>query len=222
MHNDTLIKHLLEAQKNISHATAEKTNPQFGSKYVSLEALWDYAKPILNEQEIYIQQISHESDIGACIETVLFGHGGYISTGRLTVKAERQTCQGFGSATTYAKRYSLSMALGIGADKDDDGNAAEKDQKTGKPAATKPAPTKQPPKADPAGRYVLQLKGATIVTHSNTSSFLAACRDHLANPQDQRCIDIFASSKQSILEAQQASEGDQRSAYDTLVKLYGS
>ena len=193
MHNDTLIKHLLEAQKNISHATAQNTNPQFGSKYVSLEALWDYAKPILNEQEIYIQQISHESDIGACIETVLFGHGGYISTGRLTVKAERQTCQGFGSATTYAK-----------------------------PAATKPAPTKQPPKADPAGRYVLQLKGATIVTHSNTSSFLAACRDHLANPQDQRCIDIFASSKQSILEAQQASEGDQRSAYDTLVKLYGS
>ena len=220
MHNDTLIEHLLEAQKNISHATAKETNPQFGSKYVSLEALWDYAKPILNEQEIYIQQISHESDVGACIETVLFGHGGYISTGRLTVKAERQTCQGFGSATTYAKRYSLSMALGIGADKDDDGHAAEKDQKEAKQTSAKPEPKKQPPKADVAGRYVLKKGDTVIVAHNDITAFLGACRKHLANPQDEGCIAVFNASKQAILEAQKNAEGDELTSYNSLVKLY--
>lgn len=217
-----LIENLVKAQMDMSHAHASENNDYFGSKYVPYEKLMDYVKEHLNKHGIYIQQVSHEAEGGVCVETVLHGHGSSLGSGRVFVKAEKQTPQGYGSALTYARRYSLSLATSSGADKDDDGNAAEKDHKTEKPAATKPAPTKQPPKADPAGRYVLQLKGATIVTHSNTSSFLAACRDHLANPQDQKCIDIFASSKQSILEAQQASEGDQRGAYDTLVKLYGS
>ncbi len=43
----------------------------------------------------------------------------------MIVRADKPTAQSFGSAVTYAKRYSLSMALGIGADKDDDGNKAE-------------------------------------------------------------------------------------------------
>lgn len=215
-----LITNLVEAQKSMSHAHASENNDFFNSRYVPYEKLMDYVKEHLNKHGIYIQQVAHEAEGGVCVETILHGHGSALGSGRVFVKAEKQTPQGYGSALTYARRYSLSLATSSGADKDDDGNQAEKDHKAAKPAATKPAPTKQPPKADPAGRYVLQLKGATIVTHSNTSSFLAACRDHLANPQDQKCIDIFSSSKQSILEAQQASEGDQRGAYDTLVKLY--
>jgi hypothetical protein len=71
-----------------------------------------------------IQQLSHECEVGACIETVLYGHGDSLSTGKMIVRADKPTAQAFGSAITYAKRYSLSMALGIGADKDDDANNA--------------------------------------------------------------------------------------------------
>ena len=115
---------LLEVQQELSHAKASATNPHFKSQYVPFEALWDYAKEALNERGILIQQISHECEVGACIETVLVGHGETFGTGKMIVRADKPTAQSFGSAVTYAKRYSLSMALGIGADKDDDANNA--------------------------------------------------------------------------------------------------
>jgi len=119
-----LIEELLEVQRELSHATADAVNPHFKSQYVKFEDLWDYAKEALNSHNIMIQQLSHECEVGACIETVLYGHGDSMSTGKMIVRADKPTAQAFGSAITYAKRYSLSMALGIGADKDDDANNA--------------------------------------------------------------------------------------------------
>lgn len=124
-----LISALLEVQQEISHAKASATNPHFKSQYVPFEALWDYAKEYLNNKGILIQQMSHECRVGACIETVLYGFGDSLSTGKMIVRADKPTAQSFGSAVTYAKRYSLSMALGIGADKDDDANKAESGSK---------------------------------------------------------------------------------------------
>lgn len=124
-----LYENLLSVQRNLSHATASATNPHFKSQYVPFEALWDYAKEALNERGILIQQISHECEVGACIETILIGYGEAFGTGKMIVRADKPTAQSFGSAVTYAKRYSLSMALGIGADKDDDANKAESGNK---------------------------------------------------------------------------------------------
>ena len=126
-----LLEKLLEVQTELSHAKAEAVNPHFKSSYVKFEDLWDYAKEALNKHDILIQQVSHECEVGACIETMLFGHGASLSTGKMIVRAEKPTAQAFGSAVTYAKRYSLSMALGIGADKDDDANTATTGAKRG-------------------------------------------------------------------------------------------
>jgi hypothetical protein len=124
-----LFENLLSVQRELSHAKASATNPHFKSQYVPFEALWDYAKEALNERGILIQQISHECEVGACIETILIGYGETFGTGKMIVRADKPTAQSFGSAVTYAKRYSLSMALGIGADKDDDANKAESGNK---------------------------------------------------------------------------------------------
>lgn len=126
-----LLEKLLEVQKELSHAKAKKLNPHYQSLYVNFEALWDYAKEALNKHDILIQQVSHECEIGACIETVLHGHGSSLSTGKMIVRADKPTAQGFGGAVTYAKRYSLSMALGIGSDKDDDAEKADFGTKRG-------------------------------------------------------------------------------------------
>ena len=126
-----LIEKLLEVQKELSHVKAEKVNPHYKSMYVDFEALWDYAKEALNKHGILIQQISHECEIGACIETVLHGYGSSMSTGKMIVRADKPTAQSFGGAVTYAKRYSLSMALGIGANKDDDAEDADFGNKRG-------------------------------------------------------------------------------------------
>ena len=48
-----------------------------------------------------------------------------MSAGKLHVPAAKQDPQGYGSALTYARRYSLMAACGI-APEDDDGNAATK------------------------------------------------------------------------------------------------
>ena len=82
-------------------------------------------------------QKSELSDKGICIETVFYGHGSELSAGKIFVPADKNNAQGFGSAMTYARRYSLVTACGIGAGikveetatveptgADDDGNQA--------------------------------------------------------------------------------------------------
>jgi hypothetical protein len=51
--------------------------------------------------------------------------GQTIRSGKLHVPAAKQDPQGYGSALTYARRYSLMAACGI-APEDDDGNAASR------------------------------------------------------------------------------------------------
>jgi hypothetical protein len=51
--------------------------------------------------------------------------GETLSCGQIHVPASKHDAQGFGSALTYARRYSLMAACGI-APEDDDGNAASK------------------------------------------------------------------------------------------------
>ena len=60
------------------------------------------------------------------VETVFVHESGeMLECGKLHVPASKQDPQGYGSALTYARRYSLMAAAGI-APEDDDGNAASK------------------------------------------------------------------------------------------------
>jgi len=60
------------------------------------------------------------------VETVLIHESGEIlECGTLHVPASKQDPQGYGSALTYARRYSLMAACGI-APEDDDGNSASR------------------------------------------------------------------------------------------------
>ena len=122
--NDKLIAALIEAQKTITHASKDGKNPYFKSDYATLEEVITTVKPPLNDNGVMFQQVTHPSDIGVCVETVFYGHGGELRTGGFHVPADKRDPQGYGSALTYAKRYSLSMACGIGHQKDDDAETA--------------------------------------------------------------------------------------------------
>jgi len=122
----TLISALVKAQSEMSHAAFDQTNPHFKSKFASLKSVIDAVKPALNANGIAYVQRSVPMDQGIAVETVFHGHGEELSTGPVPVPIDRENAQGFGSALTYAKRYSLAMACGISADEDDDGNAAAK------------------------------------------------------------------------------------------------
>mgnify|MGYP003136210709 FL=1 len=121
---DKLIDALIKAQSEIEHASKDGNNPYFKSGYATLEQVISTVKPPLNNNGIYFQQQSHDCEEGVCIETVFYGHNAMLKTGKVTIPTDR-TPQGRGSGLTYAKRYSLSLACGIGHQKDDDANLAQ-------------------------------------------------------------------------------------------------
>ena len=116
----------VKAQKQFSPALKCSTNPHFKSKYADLAACVEAVLDALNENGLALQQFSHEREGGVAIETRLIHESGeIIDCGVLFVPASKQDAQGYGSALTYARRYSLMAACGI-APEDDDGNKATK------------------------------------------------------------------------------------------------
>jgi hypothetical protein len=117
---------LVKAQKAFGPALKSSTNPHFRSKYADLSACVEAVIDGLNENGIALIQIPHECESGVTVETLFIHESGEtLSAGRLHVPASKQDAQGYGSALTYARRYSLMAACGI-APEDDDGNAAVK------------------------------------------------------------------------------------------------
>ena len=80
----------------------------------------------LNENGIALIQKTHECESGVIVETIFLHESGEIfEAGKLHVPAAKNDPQGYGSALTYARRYSLMASCGI-APEDDDGNAASR------------------------------------------------------------------------------------------------
>ena len=93
-------------------------------------------------------------ETGVTAETVFLHESGQmLECGKLHVPASKQDPQGYGSALTYARRYSLMAACGI-APEDDDGTAS---------SHTQTKPVKQPARAVQAANFdaeIAQLKSA--------------------------------------------------------------
>lgn len=117
---------LVKAQKAFGPALKSSSNPHFRSRYADLSACVEAVIDALNDNGIAMMQRVSPSDNGVIVETMLIHESGEtISNGQLHVPASKHDAQGYGSALTYARRYSLMAACGI-APEDDDGNAASK------------------------------------------------------------------------------------------------
>jgi hypothetical protein len=117
---------LVKAQRAFGPALKDKTNPAFRSKYADLGACLDAVMDALNANGIALIQRTIPCEAGVTVETVFVHESGEtLSSGPLHVPAVKQDPQGYGSALTYARRYSVMAACGI-APEDDDGNAAAK------------------------------------------------------------------------------------------------
>lgn len=117
---------LVKAMAEIGGATKDKVNPHFKSKYADLESVIDAVKAPLAKHGLCFLQRMHEREGGVACETlIIHSSGESVSTGIVYVPASKQDPQGYGSAITYAKRYSLQTGCGVPS-ADDDGNAASK------------------------------------------------------------------------------------------------
>ena len=117
---------LVKAQKAFGPALKSSTNPHFKSRYADLSACVEAVIEGLNSAGIALIQRTSEDLNGVTVETVFIHESGeMLECGKLHVPASKQDPQGYGSALTYARRYSLMAACGI-APEDDDGNAASR------------------------------------------------------------------------------------------------
>jgi hypothetical protein len=135
MDTDKISAAMAKAFPAIEGAVKGKVNPAFRSKYADLSSVIDAIKPHLAEHGLWFMQRTHPVDGGVGVETIIYHASGQsISGGILRLPAAKQDAQGYGSALTYCRRYSLMAAFGVPAE-DDDGNAA-----VGRQEARQPAP----------------------------------------------------------------------------------
>jgi hypothetical protein len=116
----------VKAQADFGPALKTNTNPHFKSRYAGLDACIEAVIDALHKHGIALVQRTLHCESGVTVETVLIHSSGEtLSGGPLHVPASKNDPQGYGSALTYARRYSLMATCGIAAE-DDDGNAASK------------------------------------------------------------------------------------------------
>jgi hypothetical protein len=115
---------LVQAQADLKNPAFDSSNPHFKSKFASLAQVRDTVTPALAKHGLSVVQLLGEAEGGIRCETVLIHKSGEWLSSVLFMPATKQDAQGYGSASTYARRYSLQAICGVVGDEDDDGNAA--------------------------------------------------------------------------------------------------
>ena len=126
---------LLIAQRNIGNALKDSTNPFFKSSYATLNSVIDTCKLHLNNAGIVVLQPVNSDGVNEYVETFLMHESGEFISSRMKLLTPKNM-QDYGSAISYARRYSLQSLVFMGAD-DDDGEVTM-ERKT---SITKPVPT---------------------------------------------------------------------------------
>ena len=125
---------VIAALSKMENVGANRINPAFKARYVSLDALLDAVKPVLAAHNLALIQTLETEEGKVGVSTSLLHTSGHaFSFGRLMVKADGLTAQQIGGAVTYIRRQSIQTACGISVDLDDDGHQAS----ASKPEASK-------------------------------------------------------------------------------------
>lgn len=144
---------LVKAQGEMVSVSKDSSNPDFRSKYASLDTIIEHIRPVLAKHGLAVLQGATAPDrdeagrvAAFSVETTLMHASGEWITNAVVVPVVGRmlkgggigevTPQSAGSALSYGRRYGLSALLSIATDEDDDGKAAS----TPRPAApAKPA-----------------------------------------------------------------------------------
>ena len=130
---------MAKAQATIEGAIKDSNNPHFKSKYADLANVWAAWQKCGPANGLAVMQFPGEcADNRLSMETLITHSSGQWVRSSLSIPLSKVDAQGYGSATTYARRYALAAAVGI-APEDDDGNAASKPNGADNSAPAKPA-----------------------------------------------------------------------------------
>jgi ERF superfamily len=122
-----LLKSLRKFHNECPPVTKEADNPFFKSKYATLDAIQEHIRPHLQKNGMVITQVNEVTGDGTPVVTTTVWHvdSGEFLESQFPIVVSKNTAQDYGSAVSYAKRYSLSGLLNLTIqDEDDDGNRA--------------------------------------------------------------------------------------------------
>jgi hypothetical protein len=120
-----IAKALSAFQNDVKQPEKDGNNPHFKSKYVTLDGTVKAIHDCAPKHGLSYTQMPVATESGVGVVTLIMHESGeFIQMDPFVLPMDKKTAQGAGSATTYARRYSLSAAFGIVSDLDDDGNEA--------------------------------------------------------------------------------------------------
>ena len=175
------------AQSDMNGLRKDGKNPFFSSNYITLDSILEYVRPILTHHGIALLQTNsgviqnHDADIIGLTVTTRLQHasGEWIENDvslPVIPRVDRSgkslplDPQSLGSGLTYGRRYALTALLGIGAEVDDDGNAASRTKEFKQPAskpALAPAPKVEVPLLQQFREQVIRLWGDKVGADKN-------------------------------------------------------
>ena len=210
---DTLVNALVKAQKEIDHVVQDGNNPFFKSDYATLKEVIDSVKKPLNDNGILLQQESHDCDNGACVETIFYGHGGKLSTGRVTIPASKHDPQAYGSALSYAKRYSLLMACGVATKKEDDDAEMAMQRNKSKSKSVKSKNT---------AKFNFEKTGGETLSTNDIEDYLLILASNLKDPENVLHKKSFTVNRSNIQVALDSTSDDDtnNARLKKLISLY--
>ena len=117
------IKALSKVQKDLKHAKKDDKGA-FG-KYADLATVYEVTrKPLVENGFSYIHSLTTQEDGTHFVDTLLMHETGGTFKTSLPLIINKRDMQGLGSAITYAKRYGISMIVGLASEEDDEGKGA--------------------------------------------------------------------------------------------------
>lgn len=128
----SLLKSLSQFHASCGPVTKDANNPFFKSKYATLDAIQEHIRIPLQKCGLTITQANKVSEGQAIVVTTVWHvDSGENLSSEFPVVVGKNTAQEYGSAVSYAKRYSLSGLLNLTIqDEDDDGNKASNVQQS--------------------------------------------------------------------------------------------
>ena len=174
-----VLKKLAKAKTEMGSVIKGTENGHFKSRYADLNAYLEVVEPALQANGLLLLQplVSGDSS-DKVVTTILDVDSGESVTSEMKLLSSKGTMQDLGSAVTYARRYTLSSLLGLGAE-DDDGNAATGLSKVPAPKATssfrrQDTPVAAPVKAVEASKTVTAPVVKTVKVTKTASALLSA------------------------------------------------
>lgn len=213
MDAEPVFEALANAQREFPAIQRDAVNPHFKSKYTTLETLLRATREALGKHGLALYHLFDEVDGNRILVTRLVHKSGSHIESRLRLPST-DNMQHLGSATTYARRYSVAAMLGVSSDDDDDGQAASpsgnpfKDRQQQRNPPAKQEALKQEPPIERAKKKIAGVERCEELT-----DMFLKCKDNEKLQTDHQlfraiCIEIGAEIEKRINAKKWSLEGE--------------